>query len=276
MTTARVRVRFAPSPTGDLHVGGARTALFNWLFARQHGGAFILRIEDTDQARLVGQSIAGIIEGLKWLGLEWDEGPDIGGPYGPYIQSQRLPLYREHARWLVEHGHAYYCFCTPERLERVRQEQRARGEPPGYDRHCRFLPPEEVEARLARGEPAVIRFKMPLEGVTTIVDLLRGEITYENRLLQDLVLLKSDGFPTYHLANVVDDHFMEISHILRAEEWIPSAPLHAQLYRAFGWEMPVLCHLPLILSPDGKGNCPSDMARRECWSSSASAISPRR
>jgi len=253
MAEKRVRVRFAPSPTGDLHVGGARTALFNWLFARQHGGAFILRIEDTDQARLVGQSIEGIIEGLKWLGLEWDEGPDIGGPYGPYVQSQRLPLYQEHARWLVEHGHAYYCFCTPERLERVRQEQRARGEPPGYDRHCRYLPPEEVEARLARGEPAVIRFKMPLEGETTIVDLLRGEITYENRLLQDLVLLKSDGFPTYHLANVVDDHYMEISHILRAEEWIPSAPLHAQLYRAFGWEMPVLCHLPLILSPDGKG-----------------------
>jgi len=251
--TTQVRVRFAPSPTGDLHVGGARTALFNWLFARQHGGAFILRIEDTDQARLVGQSIRGIIEGLKWLGLEWDEGPDIGGPYGPYIQSQRLPLYQEHARWLVEHGYAYYCFCTPERLERVRQEQRARGEPPGYDRHCRYLPPEEVAARLARGEPAVIRFKMPLEGETTIVDLLRGEITYENRLLQDLVLLKSDGFPTYHLANVVDDHYMEISHILRAEEWIPSAPLHAHLYRAFGWEMPVLCHLPLILSPDGKG-----------------------
>ncbi|MCS7296048.1 MAG: glutamate--tRNA ligase, partial [Dehalococcoidia bacterium] len=245
MAEKRVRVRFAPSPTGDLHVGGARTALFNWLFARQHGGAFILRIEDTDQARLVGQSIEGIIEGLKWLGLEWDEGPDIGGPYGPYVQSQRLPLYQEHARWLVEHGYAYYCFCTPERLERVRQEQRARGEPPGYDRHCRYLPPEEVEARLARGEPAVIRFKMPLEGETTIVDLLRGEITYENRLLQDLVLLKSDGFPTYHLANVVDDHYMEISHILRAEEWIPSAPLHAQLYRAFGWEMPVLCHLPL-------------------------------
>uniref|UniRef100_A0A831TBK5 Glutamate--tRNA ligase n=1 Tax=Thermorudis peleae TaxID=1382356 RepID=A0A831TBK5_9BACT len=251
--TDQVRVRFAPSPTGDLHVGGARTALFNWLFARQHGGAFILRIEDTDQARLVGQSIAGIIESLRWLGLHWDEGPDVGGPYGPYVQSQRLHLYREHAQRLVLAGHAYYCFCTPERLERVRQEQRARGEPPGYDRHCRYLPEAEVEERLARGEPAVIRFKMPLEGETTIVDLLRGEITYENRLLQDLVLLKSDGFPTYHLANVVDDHYMRISHILRAEEWIPSAPLHYQLYRAFGWEMPVLCHLPLILSPDGKG-----------------------
>lgn len=253
MTPKRVRVRFAPSPTGDLHVGGARTALFNWLFARQHGGAFILRIEDTDQARLVGQSIQGIIEGLRWLGLDWDEGPDIGGPYGPYIQSQRLALYQEHARWLVDQGYAYYCFCTPERLEKVRQEQRARGEPPGYDRHCRYLAPEEVAERLSRGESAVIRFKMPLEGETTLVDLLRGEITYENRLLQDLVLLKSDGFPTYHLANVVDDHFMEITHILRAEEWIPSAPLHAHLYRAFRWSMPVLCHLPLILSPDGKG-----------------------
>jgi len=249
----RVRVRFAPSPTGDLHVGGARTALFNWLFARQQGGDVILRIEDTDQARLVGQSIAGIIESLRWLGLHWDEGPDVGGPYGPYVQSQRLPLYRDHAQRLVLAGQAYYCFCTPERLERLRQEQRARGEAPGYDRHCRHLPPTEVEERLARGEPAVIRFKMPLEGVTTVVDLLRGAITYENRLLPDLVLLKSDGFPTYHLANVVDDHAMQISHILRAEEWIPSAPLHAQLYRAFGWKMPVLCHLPLILSPDGKG-----------------------
>jgi glutamyl-tRNA synthetase len=249
----RVRVRFAPSPTGDLHVGGARTALFNWLFARQQGGAFILRIEDTDQARLVGQSIAGIIESLRWLGLLWDEGPDVGGPYGPYLQSQRLPLYREHAEQLVLAGRAYYCFCTPERLERLRQEQRARGEPPGYDRRCRALSSAEVEERRARGEPAVIRFKMPLEGETTIVDLLRGEITYENRLLPDLVLLKSDGFPTYHLANVVDDHAMRISHILRAEEWIPSAPLHAQLYRAFGWEMPILCHVPLILSPDGRG-----------------------
>ena len=253
MTQTAVRVRFAPSPTGDLHVGGARTALFNWLFARQHGGAFILRIEDTDQARLVGQSIAGILESLRWLGLEWDEGPDVGGPYGPYIQSQRLELYQQHARWLVDHGYAYYCFCTPERLEQVRKERLARGEPPGYDRHCRWLPPEEVAERLERGEQAVIRFKMPLEGETVIVDLLRGEIAYDNRVLQDLVLLKSDGFPTYHLANVVDDHFMQITHILRAEEWIPSAPLHAQLYRAFGWEMPVLCHLPVILSPDGKG-----------------------
>jgi len=216
MTQTAVRVRFAPSPTGDLHVGGARTALFNWLFARQHGGAFILRIEDTDQARLVGQSITGILESLRWLGLEWDEGPDIGGPYGPYVQSQRLELYQRHARWLVNHGYAYYCFCTPERLEQVRKERLARGEPPGYDRHCRWLPPEEVAERLERGEQAVIRFKMPLEGETVIIDLLRGEIAYDNRVLQDLVLLKSDGFPTYHLANVVDDHFMQITHILRA------------------------------------------------------------
>ncbi|MBX6341483.1 MAG: glutamate--tRNA ligase [Thermomicrobiaceae bacterium] len=253
MSERRVRVRFAPSPTGDLHVGGARTALFNWLFARQHGGDFILRIEDTDQRRLVGQSIAGIIESLRWLGLDWDEGPEVGGPYGPYFQSQRLDLYREHAERLVREGHAYYCFCPPERLEQVRRDLQARGLPPGYDRFCRNLTPDEVEARLAQGETPVIRFKMPDTGTTTLHDVLRGDITYENRLLEDLVLLKSDGFPTYHLANVVDDHYMEISHIMRAEEWIPTAPLHLRLYQAFGWEPPVYAHMPLVLNPDGKG-----------------------
>ena len=253
MTANPVRVRFAPSPTGDLHVGGARTALFNWLYARRYNGAFILRIEDTDQRRLVGQSIEGIIASLRWLGLTWDEGPEVDGPYGPYIQSQRLALYQEHAELLVRQGVAYPCFCSPERLAQVREEQRARGEPPGYDRHCRSLTSEQVATYREQGITPVIRFKMPLTGTTTVVDKLRGAISFENRLLEDLVLLKSDGFPTYHLANVIDDHFMEISHVMRAEEWIPSTPLHLQLYQAFGWEPPRYAHLPLILNPDGKG-----------------------
>jgi glutamyl-tRNA synthetase len=253
MTADRVRVRFAPSPTGDLHVGGARTALFNWIFARQHGGDFILRIEDTDQKRLVGQSIEGILTSLRWLGLDWDEGPEADGPYGPYFQSQRLELYHEHVDSLVDAGHAYPCFCSPERLEQVRAEQRARGEPPGYDRHCRNLTAEQVQARLDEGIVPVYRFKMPREGTTTFYDLLRGEISYENRLLQDLVLLKSDGYPTYHLANVVDDHHMRISHIMRADEWIPTAPLHIRMYSAFGWEPPIYAHMPVVLRPDGKG-----------------------
>jgi glutamyl-tRNA synthetase len=253
MTTGPARVRFAPSPTGDLHVGGARTALFNWIFARQTGGQFILRIEDTDQKRLLGESIAGILESLRWLGLDWDEGPEVGGPYGPYAQSQRLDTYREYVDHLVESGHAYPCFCSAERLERVRAEQRARKEPPGYDRYCRNLSPEEVRAKFDEGVTPVYRFKMPLDGTTSFYDLLRGEISYENRNLQDLVLLKSDGFPTYHLANVVDDHLMQITHIMRADEWIPTAPLHVQMYQAFGWEPPIYAHMPVVLRPDGKG-----------------------
>jgi glutamyl-tRNA synthetase len=253
MTTAPVRVRFAPSPTGDLHVGGARTALFNWIFARQHGGQFILRIEDTDQKRLLGESIAGILESLRWLGMDWDEGPDVDGPCAPYFQSQRLEHYREHVQNLVDSGHAYPCFCSAERLEQVRAEQRARKEPPGYDRHCRNLSPDEVQAQLDAGVTPVYRFKMPLDGNTSFYDLLRGEISYENRNLQDLLLLKSDGYPTYHLANVVDDHLMQISHIMRAEEWIPTAPLHIQMYQAFGWEPPIYAHMPVVLRPDGKG-----------------------
>jgi glutamyl-tRNA synthetase len=251
--TRRVRLRQAPSPTGDPHVGFARTVLFTWLFARQQGGDFILRIEDTDQKRLREESVESILDALHWLGLQWDEGPDIGGPYGPYVQSERLPLYQEHARWLVEHGHAYECFCSPERLEQVRAEQIANRQPPGYDRRCRTLSEEERAAFRAQGITPVIRLKVPLEGTTVVRDELRGTSSYENRLLEDAVLLKSDGFPTYHLAVVVDDHLMEISHVTRGEEWLPSFPLHALLYRAFGWEMPLFYHMPLILNPDGKG-----------------------
>ncbi len=249
----RIRVRMAPSPTGDLHVGGARTALFTWLFARHHNGDFVLRIEDTDQKRFVDESLKGIIEALRWLGLDWDEGPEVGGPYGPYVQSERLPLYQEHAEWLVEHGHAYPCFCSEERLKQVNEEQRQRSEPPGYDRHCRNLTPEQVADYRAQGIAPVIRLKVPESGVTVVPDLIRGNIEFENRVLQDAVLLKSDGFPTYHLAVVVDDHLMEISHITRAEEWIPSSPMHVLLYDAFGWEPPIFAHLPVILRPDGKG-----------------------
>jgi glutamyl-tRNA synthetase len=252
-----IRVRFAPSPTGFLHVGGGRTALFNWLLA--HGqaaregqrGTFILRIEDTDRNRYVEGAEAGIVDILRWFGLEWDEGPDVGGPFGPYRQSERTELYRAHAEQLLASGHAYRCFCSPERLQRVREEQQARKEPPGYDRHCRDLTAEQVAANLDAAMPFLIRFRMPFAGETRVVDLLRGEIVFQNANLEDLVLLKSDGYPTYHLANVVDDHLMQISHILRGEEWIPTAPIHVRLYDAFGWETPAFAHLPLILAPGG-------------------------
>jgi len=240
-----VRVRFAPSPTGDLHVGGVRTALFTWLFARQCHGVFILRIEDTDQKRLKEESVESITGALSWMGLDWDE--------GPVFQSSRLPLYQEHARMLVESGHAYECFCSQERLEQVRQQQIANKQPPGYDRRCRALSDDERAQFRAEGITPVIRFKFPLEGTTTVVDGLRGASHYENRLLEDAVLLKSDGFPTYHLAVVVDDNDMGISHVTRGEEWLPSAPLHVMIYEAFGWDVPALYHMPLILNPDGKG-----------------------
>jgi glutamyl-tRNA synthetase len=254
---AEVRVRFSPSPTGQLHIGGAKTAMYNVLFAHGQapregkGGAFVLRIEDTDRKRLVEGAAEGLMTSLRWLGLNWDEGPDVGGPYGPYVQSERTPLYRDHAEKLIASGHAYRCFCTPERLQRVREEQRAKGLPPGYDRHCRNLSQAEIDAMLAAGEPYTVRFKMPLEGETRFYDLLRGEIVYQNDKIEDLVLLKTDGYPTYHLANVVDDHFMKITHIFRAAEWIPTAPLHIQMYRAFGWDAPMFAHVPLILAPTG-------------------------
>jgi glutamyl-tRNA synthetase len=253
-STIPVRVRFAPSPTGPLHIGGVRTALFTWLFARHHGGAFILRIEDTDQKRYDPDSVRLITEGLRWLGIDWDEGPEVGGEFGPYYQSQRTELYQQWANWLIDHDLAYRCYCTPERLEQVRKQQIANKEDPGYDRHCRYLTPDEREKLHAEtGGQYVVRFKMPLDGSTTVHDMLRGDITFDNHKLQDLVLLKSDGFPTYHLANVVDDHFMQISHIMRAEEWISSAPVHKNLYEGFGWPMPEIAHLPVILNPSGKG-----------------------
>ena len=248
-----VRVRFAPSPTGYLHIGGARTALYNWMFARKHGGQFILRIEDTDQKRSVKGAVQAIIDALRWMGLDWDEGPDIGGPHAPYIQSERAPLYREWAGWLLAQGHAYKCFCTAEELKARRAAQKAVRGDQGYDRRCRYLSPQEIAEREAAGLSCAVRFEAPLEGSTVIPDEIRGDIIVPNSQIADAVLLKSDGLPTYHLANVVDDHFMEISHILRADEWISSAPLHINLYAAFGWEHPVYAHLPLVLNPSGRG-----------------------
>ncbi len=249
-----VRVRFAPSPTGFLHIGGLRTALYNFLFARHHGGSFILRIEDTDQERTVPGAVDNIIETLRWVGLEFDEGPHIGGPYGPYIQSQRLELYRQQAQLLLERGAAYHAFDTPEELERMRERQRRAGIAPKYDRFSMrnsfTLPAEEVQRLLAEGMPAVIRLAVPLDREVRFTDIIRGEITVHSRDIDDQVLLKSDGFPTYHLANVVDDHFMHITHVIRGEEWIPSTPKHILLYEAFGWEPPQFAHLPLLLNPD--------------------------
>jgi glutamyl-tRNA synthetase len=248
-----VRVRFAPSPTGYFHVGGARTALYNWLLARHYGGAFILRIEDTDQVRYQPEALDDLLTSLRWLGLDWDEGPEIGGDYGPYFQSERLALYHKYTGQLLEDGHVYYCYCSPERLAQMRQAQRAPGAPAGYDRHCRELTARQRAEYEAQGIAPVVRFKTPLEGVTSYEDVIRGPSSVDNRTLDDLVLLKSDGFPTYHLANVVDDHLMRITHILRGDEWLPSVPRHVLLYQALGWELPVLAHLPIILSPTGKG-----------------------
>lgn len=250
MPFTRVRTRVAPSPTGDPHVGTAYIALFNYCFAKKHGGEFILRIEDTDTARSSPQSEAAILNSLRWLGLAWDEGPGTPGPHGPYRQSERGEIYRKHANQLLENGHAFRCFCTPERLAAMRDAQKAAGERPGYDGLCLSLAPEEVQARLAAGELCVVRMKVPREGTCVIKDLLRGDIEIGWDTVDMQVLLKADGMPTYHLANVIDDHLMEISHILRGEEWINSAPKHKLLYEYFGWEMPVLCHLPLLRNPD--------------------------
>ncbi len=237
-----VRVRFAPSPTGYPHLGNIRTALFNWLFARHNNGSFILRIEDTDVARRVEGAIDTILDSLRWLGLDWDE--------GPYFQSERLEMYREAADQLVREELAYLCYCSPQRLEAMRQEQTKRKQPPGYDRRCRHLTREQKAGLEASGAPPVVRFKSPLEGQTSFHDLIRGEIVFENSTLDDFVLLKSDGYPTYHLANIVDDHSMAISHILRADEWLSSTPRHALLYQALGWQPPQFAHLPMILGTD--------------------------
>jgi glutamyl-tRNA synthetase len=247
-----VRTRIAPSPTGDPHVGTAYVALFNYAWARKNGGQFVLRIEDTDRERSNPASERVIFEALHWLGLSWDEGPDVGGPCGPYRQSERFEIYCEYAERLLASRGAYPCFCTRERLEALREAQRKAkvAHALGYDGHCRTIPPAEAARRRAAGEPHVMRLAMPREGETVVADLLRGELRFDNTLVDDQVLIKSDGYPTYHLANVVDDHLMEITHVIRAEEWISSLPKHAQLYRAFGWEEPVFCHLPLLRNTD--------------------------
>jgi len=253
------RVRFAPSPTGNLHLGGARTALYDFLLARQTGGQFILRIEDSDRRRFVEGAEEEIFKSLRWMGLDWDEGPDVGGPYGPYRQSERKEIYQHYADQLIEMGKAFTCFCTPERLDLVRTEQQKRKEPPHYDGTCRNLTAEEVKARVDAGEKHVIRFKMPVTGSTTVRDLLRGDITVENRTLDDYILVRSDGLALYHLAAAVDDHLMKITHVIRGSEWLPTFPLHSLIHRAFGWEEPEWVHLSLFLKPSGKGK----MSKRE-------------
>lgn len=247
---SEIRVRYAPSPTGEPHVGNIRTALFNWLFARHTEGSFILRIEDTDQTRLERGALEAILESLRWLGLDWDEGPEVGGSYGPYFQSERLDIYGSVVERLLEQGDAYLCYCSPERLAQMREEQMRQRRPPGYDRHCRNLSPAEQARFEAAGIKPVVRFKVPLEGRTSFQDLIHGEVAFENSTLDDFILLKSDGYPTYHLANVTDDHLMRISHVLRADEWLPSTPRHCLLYDALGYPRPQFAHLPMILGRD--------------------------
>ena len=258
----KVRVRFAPSPTGPLHIGGVRTALYNYLFARQHGGDMILRIEDTDQTRFVPGAEDYIIEALTWLGIQFDEGVHVGGNYGPYRQSDRKPMYKQYADQLIRDGWAYYAFDRPEALDAKRKEYEVQKQTFQYDCRTRgqmenslSLPADEVQRRLDAGEPYVVRFRFPENIDITVHDLIRGDVTMNSNLLDDKVLFKSDGMPTYHLANIVDDHTMEISHVIRGEEWLPSAPLHVMLYKAFGWEdtMPQFAHLPLLLKPEGNG-----------------------
>ena len=248
-----VRVRYAPSPTGLQHIGGVRTALFNYFFARSMGGTFILRVEDTYRERYHEEALQDLYDTFSWLGIEWDEGPDRGGDYGPYVQSERFELYRKYAARLVESGYAYYCYCSSERLDDLREEQKKNKKGQGYDRRCRNLTPEQQEEYRQQGIKPVVRFKVPLEGTTVFSDILLGEMKKKNKdIPPDPVLLKSDGFPTYHLANVVDDHLMGITHIMRAQEWIPSGPLHILLYKAFGWEIPRYCHLPMVMGKDGQ------------------------
>ncbi len=254
-----VRVRFAPSPTGRTHLGSGRTALYNYLLARQTGGQFLLRIEDTDQKRYVPEAEQELMESLRWLGLEWDEGPDVGGPYGPYRQTERKEIYLEYAKQLIENDKAYYCFCSPERLARLREQQVSSKQPTMYDGLCRKLTPEDALRRVGQGEPHVIRFKTPKEGSITVRDYLRGEITVENRTIDDYIIVKSDGWALYHLAAMVDDQLMKITHVLRSSEWLSTFPLHAHIIRAFGWQEPVFVHLSVFLKPSGKGK----MSKRE-------------
>ena len=248
-----VRVRFAPSPTGRTHLGSGRTALYNYLLAQQTGGTFILRIEDTDRKRYNPESEQELIDSLHWLGIQWDEGPDVGGPHAPYHQSQRKEIYQQHAAQLVEMDHAYYCFCSPERLASVRQEQQKLKLPNHYDGTCRVLPREISSQRVADGESHVIRFKTPQDGSITVHDQLRGDIRVENENIDDYIIVKSDGLALYHLAAIVDDYLMGISHVIRGSEWLPTFPLHAHIIRAFGWQEPKWIHLSLFLKPSGKG-----------------------
>ncbi len=242
-----VRTRFAPSPTGYMHIGNLRTALYTYIIARKYGGKFILRIEDTDQGRYVEGATEVIYDTLRKCGLDWDEGPDVGGPVGPYVQSERMGIFKEYAEQLVKSGHAYYCFCTKERMDKVHEEQRAKGITPTYDRHCRDLPKEEVDKLLAEGVPYVIRQKVPLDGTTTFHDELYGDITVPNADLDDQILLKADGMPTYNFANVVDDHLMGITHVVRGNEYLSSSPKYNLLYEAFGWEVPKYIHVEHIM-----------------------------
>jgi len=254
-----VRVRFAPSPTGRTHLGGARTALYNFLLAQQTGGKFILRLEDTDRKRYQPGAETELAKSLNWLGLEWDEGFGVGGAYGPYRQTERKDLYQEYAKQLVESGHAYYCFCSPDRLEKLRQEQAKTKQSQHYDGACRNIDPDEARRRVKNGESYVIRFKMPKEGTITVHDRLRGVIVVDNKNLDDYILVKSDGLALYHLAAMVDDHLMKITHVLRSAEWLSTFPLHAHIIRAFGWDEPEWVHLSLFLKPSGKGK----MSKRE-------------
>ena len=260
--SAEVRVRYAPSPTGQPHIGNIRTALFNWLFARHHGGKFIVRIEDTDQTRLVDGAVEAILDGLRWLNIDWDEGPEVNGPHAPYEQSNRLEIYQRLTEQLLDQNNAYYCYCSREELERLRRANRGgrpdSNPPPvgegnlpwGNGCNCRRLGRDGAVGEPVGPEDRVVRFAMPESGVTSVHDLIRGDVEWRNELQEDFVILKSDGFPTYHLAVVADDHIMEISHVMRAEEWLPSTPRHLQLYRAFGFQPPEFAHLPMITGPD--------------------------
>lgn len=247
---SNIRVRFAPSPTGYLHVGGLRTALYNYLFARRNNGTFILRIEDTDRARYVPGAEERLREALQWAGLTIDEGPEIGGEKGPYRQSERIEIYKQYVLELVSKGHAYYAFDTPEELDAMRKHQEQNGIPTKYDRRALQLSPDEVKARLDAGMPYAIRMKVPDSTSVAFDDIIRGHVEFSTEQIDDQILLKSDGYPTYHLANVVDDHLMEISHVIRGEEWLSSTPKHVLLYRFFGWQLPQFAHLPLLLNPD--------------------------
>ena len=264
----QVRTRMAPSPTGEMHVGSMATLLKNYAFAKKHGGQFILRIEDTDKVREVTGGVEAIQAIIKRYGLDWDEGPGKGGECGPYIQSERLDIYKREVQKLIDNDKAYYCFCSKERLAEVKEQQIANQQPPHYDRHCRSLSKEEAKRRVASGEEYVIRLKVPSDQEITFTDLLRGEITFNSNLIDDQVLLKSDGYPTYHLAVVIDDYLMKISHIMRGEEWISSTPKHVLLYQAFGWTVPVFAHIPVFLNPDGKGK----MSKRKGMVSAASFL----